>query len=251
MKDFLLNRNIGISFSIFNITHFIILFITYIIMIIILYNKTKLKSISNINKKKIRISFGIILLVAWIIRRCSFIYYGVYDVTSNLDLGFCNMNVLLFIFYCFTGNKKLYKFCYYYTFVGPLLSILFPAITTSVNNYSFIVFVLNHNILFLMNLIFCIFENLTKKQCDLKVIFIIGYSYVLVTNILNIIFKFNYNNLDSFISDKFIQNNILFYISNNFIISMIIYIFVAYVCILIANYMLSVIGGKYEKKKFV
>lgn len=216
-------------------------------MLIILYNKNKLKNISDINKKRIRITFGIILLVSWLIRRGSFIYYGVYNIKYHLDLGFCNMNVLLFITYCLTGNKKIYKFCYYSAFVGPLLSILFPAVTTSINNYSFITFILNHNILFLMNLVFCIFEGLKQKSSNTKVIFLIGYAYVFFTNILDIVFNLNYNKLVGFISDKYVQNGIVSYLSNNLIISLIIYIFVAYICLLIANYMLDVIGGKYEK----
>lgn len=235
----------------FNITHFIILFITYISMLIILYNKNRLKKISDINKKRIRISFGIILLVSWIIRRGSFIYYDVYNVKNHLDLGFCNMNVILFIFYCFTGNKKLYKFCYYSTFVGPLLSILFPAVTTSINNYSFIAFILNHNILFLMNLIFCIFEELKQESTNVKIVFLIGYIYVFSTNILDIIFDLSYNKLIGFISNKYIQNGIVLYVSNNLIISMIVYALVAYLCLKISTFMLEVIGGKYEKKQYL
>lgn len=235
----------------FNITHFIILFFTYVSMLIILYNKNKLKSISNINKKRIRIIFGIVLLVAWIIRRGSFIYYDVYNIKYHLDLGFCNMNVLLFIVYCLTGNRKVYMFCYYFTFVGPLLSILFPAVTTSINNYSFVVFILNHNILFLMNLIFCIFEGLKPEKNNIKVIFLIGYLYVFITNILDIIFNLNYNKLIGFISDRYAHNELVSYVSNNFIMPLIIYFFVAYICVLIANYMLNVIGGKYEKKEYI
>ena len=158
------------------------------------------------------------------------------------------MNVILFIFYCFTGNKKLYKFCYYSTFVGPLLSILFPAVTTSINNYSFIAFILNHNILFLMNLIFCIFEELKQESTNVKIVFLIGYIYVFSTNILDIIFDLSYNKLIGFISNKYIQNGIVLYVSNNLMISMIVYALVAYICSLIAKFILKVIGGKYEKK---
>ena len=248
MKEFLLNKNTGIQFYMFNITHFLVLFITYIIMLIILYNKNKLKNISDINKKRIRISFGIILLILWIIRRGSFIYYDVYNIKNHLDLGFCNINVLLFIFYCLTGNKKMYKFCYYSTFVGPLLSILFPAVTTSINNYSFITFIINHNILFLMNLVFCIFEELKQENSNVGIFFLIGYAYVVFTNILDIVFDLNYNKLIGFISSKYVQNGIVLYISNSLLISLIIYFLVASICILIANYILQIIGGKYEKK---
>lgn len=99
-----------------------------------------------------------------------------------------------------------------------------------------------------MNLVFCIFEGLEQKSSNAKVIFLIGYAYVFFINMLDIVFNLSYNKLIGFISSKYAQNGIVLYISNNLIISLIIYFFVASICILIANYMLNVMGGKYEKK---
>lgn len=251
MKEFLLNENIGINFKIFNGTHFITLAITYILMVLIILNKNKLSSVSLKNKKIIQFGFGLFLVSIFLIRRISYVYYGVYDFKYHLDLGFCNITVILFIIYCLSGNIKLYKLCYYAVFGGPLLSILLPSVDLYINNFSFIVFILFHNILFLANLVFFEFNKVQFDKKDSIRITICCIIYIFFTNIIDIIFNFNYNQLSEFISDDYLKNIFIFYLANNFFTSMLIYIFLAIICLKIANYFIKILGGKNEKKKTI
>lgn len=249
MKSFLLNKNVGINFSIFSFAHIVLLFITYVLFLLIIINKNRIKNISSECKKIIRIFFGLILLVAFIVRRGSFIYYGVYDIKYHLDLGFCSATALLFIIYCFSGSKKIYKFCYYAAFAGPLLSILFPSINISINNYSFVVFVLFHNVIFLMNLIFCLFQDMKKNTVESIKIAGIYDTYLFVINILNLFLGWSYNKLSNFIPIKYLNNKLIYNLSNNLFIELIVYLITTIICLLFSNYILDVLGGKYEKKK--
>lgn len=246
MKNFLLNFNKGINFSIYTNVHAATLLITYIIMVIIIINKEKISNIRN--KNRIRVLFGIILLLFMVVRRGAYIYYQIYDIRYHLDLGFCNALVILFIIYCLTGNKKLYYFCYYGSFVGPFLSIMFPAINISINNFSFIIFLLFHNILFLMNLVFCVFENYKLEKSKYFFIMFVFMIYIFITNVVDLISGCSYNQLSNFIANRYLQNEIINSLVNNFWISMLIYITLGLICFKLANIFLENFGGKYEKK---
>lgn len=201
LREFFLNQNDDMLIEPFSIMHFILILMTILIMLLIYKKKDK------INLKTSRIILAVILLINIVLRRGSFIYYGVYDYHYHLDINFCNFTAILMLIYSLTGNKKLYKYCYYMVFIGPLLSILFPCLTFSLKNYSFYSFLILHYILFIFNFIFYLKEDiLFSKENLIKVIkFIIGY--FITVYIIDYLFKFDYNMIDTFINmDIFIIN---------------------------------------------
>lgn len=201
LREFFLNQNDDMLIEPFSIMHFILILMTILIMLLIYKKKDK------INLKTSRIILAVILLINIVLRRGSFIYYGVYDYHYHLDINFCNFTAILMLIYSLTGNKKLYKYCYYMVFIGPLLSILFPCLTFSLKNYSFYSFLILHYVLFIFNFIFYLKEDiLFSKENLIKVIkFIIGY--FITVYIIDYLFKFDYNMIDTFINmDIFIIN---------------------------------------------
>ena len=201
LREFFLNQNDDMLIEPFSIMHFILILMTILIMLLIYKKRDK------INLKTSRIILAVILVINLVLRRGSFIYYGVYDYHYHLDINFCNFTAILMLIYSLTGNKKLYKYCYYMVFIGPLLSILFPCLTFSLKNYSFYSFLILHYILFIFNFIFYLKEDiLFSKENLIKVIkFIIGY--FITVYIIDYLFKFDYNMIDTFINmDIFIIN---------------------------------------------
>lgn len=201
LREFFLNQNDDMLIEPFSIMHFILILITIIIMLLIYKKRDK------INLKTSRIILAVILVINLVLRRGSFIYYGVYDYHYHLDINFCNFTAILMLIYSSTGNNKLYKYCYYMVFIGPLLSILFPCLTFSLKNYSFYSFLILHYILYIFNFIFYLKEDiLFSKENLIKVIkFIIGY--FITVYIIDYLFKFDYNMIDTFINmDIFIIN---------------------------------------------
>lgn len=201
LREFFLNQNDDMLIEPFSIMHFILILITIIIMLLIYKKRDK------INLKTSRIILAVILVINLVLRRGSFIYYGVYDYHYHLDINFCNFTAILTLIYSLTGNKKLYKYCYYMVFIGPLLSILFPCLTFSLKNYSFYSFLILHYILFIFNFIFYLKEDISfSKENLIKVIkFIFGY--FIIVYMIDYLFKFDYNKIDTFINmDIFIIN---------------------------------------------
>jgi len=252
MREFFLNQNTSIfNFEIFNFLHLISLVITLIGLIFIIYNKNKIANISNKRRKQIRIIFGIVLLLFYIFRRGSFVYYGVYNWKNHLSLGFCNMTSWLFIIYCLRGNKKIYNLCYYCAFCGPLLSILFPVIKIGINNYSFVNFIMIHHIVFLMNILFAIWEKKEYHRKDLLTSYMFIVVYVLLSYLFNFIFDTHYNELGQFIVDAFEQNHLMTYIIGHQMISTIILMIVGIGFCNIGGYVLRLINFRrlenYEK----
>lgn len=251
MKRFLLNTNTSnLIFESFSFIHIISIILVVIVFILILYNKKKLISINKSNKKIIRIIFGLILVIFYIIRRGSFLYYGVYNWKNHLSLGFCNMTSLLFIFYCFTGNKKIYNICYYCTFSGPLLSILIPSVNIGINNYAFINFIMIHHFIFLMNLLFCIFEKKKSSKKDFITAYIIMIMYMFFCYSFNYIFGTHYNYLDNFLNDYIRNLNFVSKIINYDSLGFIILVMIGTGMVLLGYNFLKLIESEenYEKK---
>lgn len=249
MRNFFLNmNNNAIIFNAFSFLHVISLVITFILFIIILYNKKQLRNTNPVIKKRIRIVFGIILCIFYILRRGTFIYYGVYNWKYHLSLGFCNMTNILFIIYCFTGNKKICNLCYYCAFCGPLLSILFPVINISINNYSFINFIVIHHIVFLMNIVFAIFEDKEYSVKDMVWACGIIITYVLFCYGFNLIFGTKYNLLSQFVIDSVKKIDIVFRIINSKFLNNMVLLFIGMIMVLIGGRVLKLLtgGGKNE-----
>lgn len=243
MKEFLLNYNDGINFSIFNNYHYLLLTITFIISLLVLFNCSFFKNLKVTTKKKIRIVYGLILLILFIVRRGSFLYFGVYDWTHHLDIGFCNFINLLLIVYCFIGNKKIYNVCYYGIFMGPLTSIMFPVINIGMNNYAFIVFLIIHNITFIMNIVFAIFEDIQyskKKFISTLFVFLIYYFLILT---FNNIFDTNYNLLNNLLSNSLKNITVLNVILSNRFLEAIFMIIFMIILMFIGSRLLTILKG--------
>lgn len=240
MKKFLLNLN-PVNCKLFFVFHTLVLLFTFFILIVLIINN---KKIQKINFTRIRYLFGIVLLINWIIRRGSFLYYGVYNYKYHLDIGFCNLTSILMIVYCFLDSKKLFSLIYYLSFCCLPLAILFPSINYSFNQYGFYSFVINHHINFLMITIFSINNGLKYKKKEFKycgfLIFIIFISVIFINNLINT----NYNSLSSLLNPKFLNFKFIISIIENLIISNIFLLIVGIIMIHIGKYFIIKVNGK-------
>lgn len=202
---FWVNQNNNYIIELFSFCHLLLIGITIIIVVLLYFNKKKISNISDRRKRIIRIIIGTILLLNIILRRGSFWYYNVYDWRNHLDINFCNFTSILFIIYSFSGNKSIYNICYYMTFIGPLLSILFPSTNLKLFNYSFISYLIIHHLIFLYNyfLMYAERKKYNKKDLLNATLFII--MYFIIVYVFNIIFGTNYNLPTTFLNPYFID----------------------------------------------
>lgn len=230
LRQFFLNQNDDMLIEPFGIIHLILIIITFLIMLIIYKKREKM------NLKTSRIILSVILVINLILRRGSFIYYKVYDYHNHLDINFCNFTALLMLTYSLTGNKKLYKYCYYMVFIGPLLSMLFPCITFSLKNYSFYSFLILHHVLFIFNFVFYLKEDILFSKEDLIKVIKFIFGYFIIVYLIDILFKFDYNMIDTFINqDIFIINYLRNY---GLIVSYLIMIIVIILLVKLASFIL-------------
>lgn len=214
--NFLLTNNINSPiYQVFNTTYFVVLFLTILLSIIVILNRNVLFNLSLKNKNTIITIMGIILLINFIYRRGSLIINGSYNYKINMDLAFCNMTNILFIVYCFTKKEKLYNLCFYMAFGGPLIAIIFPSVSISINSYYFLSFILIHNFLFVFNLMCFFFKKRNYNFNNFFNNYLIIFGILLVVFIFNYIFGTNYNELYWLISDKLINIGFLIKILTN------------------------------------
>ena len=209
MINFFLNQNNNFVIELFSIYHFLFIFVTFLIIDLIILDKDKFLNLNIKQKKNIRFLLSTILIINFILRRGSFIYYGVYNWKYHLDINFCNFTSLLFFLYCITGSKKIYSICYYFAFIGPLLSILIPSSNLSPLNYSFYSFLILHHIIFIFNIIFMFIENYKYNKKDLQNTILFLLLYIIIIYIFNFIVNTTYNMPLTFVNINILNLNFI------------------------------------------
>ena len=239
LKSFLLNKNSGITFSFLTPIYFLTLIFMAIILLLILINEKKIINCLKNNEKKFRIIIGTFLLLAYILRRGTFILFGFYNWRFHLDINFCSFVNILFIIYCFSGNKKLYTLCYYMVFIGPFFAIIFPSISSSIFNYSFLNFIIIHHFIFIFNYLFLQINDIKFSIKQIIKVNLFIMIFVMGTYIFNYIFGTSYNLFYSFISSKLLNIGIFNSILENKILSILSLLFLNYIGVLVAIFCLK------------
>jgi len=237
---FFINQNNDVLIPIFSKYHFIIILLTFLFVTLVILNKDKIKNLDCNKKRKIRLLLAVILIFNLVIRRGSFLYFGVYNWKYHLDINFCNFTSLLFVIYGISGNKKIYNIAYYMAFVGPLLSILIPSASMKPLNYSFYSYLVIHHVIFVFNFIFMFMENKKYDKKDFIHTMWFVIMYFVSTYIFNYFMQTEYNMPLTFFNDIFLTNGIINNLTYN-------NIFVFGIFIIVIFTMLSI--GKYNLKQ--
>lgn len=243
IKKFFLNQNSDLSIRLFSIWHITLIIITLTIILIIVTNKDKLIKCDKNTRKKIRIFFSCILILNIILRRGSFIFYNVYDYHLHLDINLCNFLSILYIIYGITGSKKIYPICYYFTFIGPLIAILFPCVNFSTLNYSFYSFLIIHYFLFIFNIIFLYLENYKYNKKDLQNTIIFLIIYFIIIYLFNYLFNTTYLSPTEFVNDDLLNNIIIKIIFNSKLLTYVVYYLIIVSLLLIGKICLKILNN--------
>jgi len=214
MRNFFLNQSNDFVIELFSIYHFLFILVTFLLILLIILDKVKFKTLNIKYKRLLRYSLAIILLINFILRRGSFVYYGAYNWKLHLDINFCNFTSIVFFIYCITGYKKLYPICFYFSFIGPLLSIMLPSSNLSPLNYSFYSFIILHHIIFIFNIIFMYCENYKYNKKDLLKTILFLIIYITVIYIFNCFMNTNYNMPLTFVNINILNSSLLRFILN-------------------------------------
>lgn len=189
MRDFFTEIN-GTSFILFGPIHMLVTIITIVTGILIFAYREKLKTFKY--KENIRYILASIMFANMTIYYLSLIVLGNYDWRINLPLHFCFITGYTFMYALVTGNKKLYKVVYFFTFVGPIPAMIWPDLTQSYDRFIFWQFIISHHFMLLSSIY--VLTVLEYKICKNDIIkaYIIGNLIVGFMSIFNWIFKTNY-----------------------------------------------------------
>lgn len=243
LSDFLLNQHSGYEIHIFSVIHFVSIILVLSLALLIAKNKKMFINMQENNKKKLRYLLAIILIANLMIRRGSFLYYGVYNWNFNLDINFCNFTSILFIIYGLSGNKKIYKIGYYMAWIGPFMAILFPSVNLNPLNYSFYSYLIIHHLVFLFNFTFIYTENIKYYKKDFTNISIFLINYFLIIYIFDKITNTNYNFPQTFLNENLINIPLINILLSNKIILFLIFIIIVILLLNLGKYVLKKVNN--------
>ncbi len=179
--------------------HFLQIFITLIIILIIYFSREKLKN-NKLNNKFIRVFMASFLLYNMLIYYFSQIITGYWSLERGLPLHLCFIANFLFIYVLYTNNKRnWFKWVYFLTFAGPLPYIIFPDIAVNgvsklfgPDRFLFYQAFFSHFFLIVCSC-YCIFVYGWKiNRKDIHNAFFISNLIFLIVFLFNLIFGTNY-----------------------------------------------------------
>ncbi len=178
-------------FSVLNWIHILITLILIIGILLIYFNKEKLRNIKNLDKIFRYTTAGLMFLNMKVYYIAALLD-GTYTYKEHLPLHFCFMSGYFFMYILITNNKKMFKYAYFFSFIGPLPAILLPDIICGFDRFIFYQFFISHHIYLLASL-YCLFVlKWTVTKIDVIKSFVIANIYFVLVLIFNIIFETNY-----------------------------------------------------------
>ncbi len=139
----------------FGFEHFCLIGATVIIALCIFYFKDKLYKISEKTKRIFCRCVAVFMFLNMMIFYSVFIARGEYDWHLHLPLHLCFLTNFAFMYTLITQNKKLFRIVYFFTWIGPLPSMIFPNTEMRFDRFQTWNFAISHHFMFLMGL-FCL-----------------------------------------------------------------------------------------------
>ncbi len=183
------------TFNMFNSLHiFLITSLLFIVFLMFVYRE-KLKQFKY--KENIRYIMATILLFNMIIYYVGMIITKTFNIMEDLPLHMCFVTNFFMIYILYKNDKKLYKYVYFFTFIGPMPAIIWSDLKFTYDTYEFWQFIICHHLMLLTSLYLLFVLDYKVEAKYMPKAFLIGISYVFIINIGNNIFGTNYIMLTS------------------------------------------------------
>lgn len=117
---------------------------------------------------------------------------GIYDWHIHLPFHLCFLTNFVFIYVLLSGNRKLFRIVFFFTWVGPLPAILMPNTPMRFDRFLTFHFAISHHLLLLMGL-YCLFVlGWEVERRDIGRAFLAGNAVFLTIFAFNAVFGTNY-----------------------------------------------------------
>ena len=189
MADFF--RGIPDRLELFGGLHIAISVIFIICAVLLLCFGEKLRRYGN--KKPIRIAMASLLALNMILHYGSRIVLGIWSIEGDLPLHLCYITNFAMIYILLTDNRNdIYKYFYYFTFIGPLPAIIWPDLDYSWQSYIFWHFIISHHIMLLISLYSLVALEYKVSLKSMLPAFVVGNVYIAAVAGLNRLIGTNY-----------------------------------------------------------
>lgn len=143
-------------------------------------------------KEQLRFWMAGLFLVNMAVFYSIFIVKGIYDWRLHLPFHLCFLTNFVFAYCLLFNNKKLFRIVYYFTWIGPLPSILMPNTPMRADRFLSWHFVISHHLMLLMGL-YCLFVlDWRVERRGIGQAFLCGNGLFLFMYIFNALFGTNY-----------------------------------------------------------
>lgn len=190
MRNFFANYSDNTTFYSFGKLHIGLVLFVIISGFLMYAYRDKLKRFKY--KEQVRYVMAAILFINMAIYYIGEAVTGVYSLKEDLPLHLCFVTGYVFMYILVTGNRKLYKIVYFFTFVGPGPAILWPDLKYTYDTYVFYQFIISHHLMLLTSLYLLFVLDYTVEKKYIVYACIVGHIYVGLMAIFNAIFSTNY-----------------------------------------------------------
>lgn len=192
LKEFFVDENITIPFKLFGKTHWFLIIMVLVGLILVYACRKKINQLSLITKRKIVVSFALLLLVNMIILYVSSFYYHSFDYKTMLPLHLCYLSNYFYIFVILFKKESWYPYLYFLAFLGPIPAIIFLDVPSCWESFNFYLYVISHHLLVIMGLFtFYLYPKKVKVSHMIKLVIVLNILYVFM-KVFNFYFDTNY-----------------------------------------------------------
>lgn len=196
MREFLIDEKHS-AFLVFGRLHLFVTLIFLLLMWLIYENRNKLSVLKEIKLRKIELVFVSVLFLNMFIYYISKVYYGVYDWHNHLPLHFCFISGYTFMYAGLLKKRYVYKYVYFWAFMGPVPAIIWPDISSGTDAFIFYQLVISHHVFLLFNMFLYYSYNINIKLKDLFKSLAAANIVFISMAVFNKIFETNYIMSDS------------------------------------------------------
>ncbi len=131
-------------FHLFGFWHIVMTTVMLCAIVFIYQNRERLRQ-WKYHDRPARYAIAILMFLNMVVYYVPMIIMGTWDYHVHLPLHLCFISGGLFMITMLLGSRKLFKFVYFLSFLGPLPAILFPDLTCGPDRFIFWQFFISHH----------------------------------------------------------------------------------------------------------
>ena len=192
LKEFFVDENVTIPFKLFGKTHWFLMIMVFVGLILVYLNRKKINQLSLIIKRRIVVIFALLLFANMIILYISSFYYHSFDYRTMLPLHLCYLSNYFYLFAILFKKESLYPYLYFLAFLGPIPAIIFFDVPSCWESFNFYLYVISHHLLVIMGLFtFYLYPKKIEVSHMIKLFVVLNILYLFM-KAFNFYFDTNY-----------------------------------------------------------